>query len=144
MASGRNQVDYSQNDYNGQTFKIDNSTITYSARAVNGSASVGLAVTYSADDTVALTQDGDHVVGTLLEVFADNFCTVQIEGYTLLPGGASASLTRGKAIVGALGASSAKGYIREVATATAAELGKQAHRIVNVADSANVVVHLGS
>jgi hypothetical protein len=38
-----------------RTYKIDDSTITYSATAAGGSSQVGLAVTFSADDTVALT-----------------------------------------------------------------------------------------
>lgn len=140
MASGRNQVDYTDIDYDALTLKIDNVTIIFDATKANGSAQVGLAVTFSADDTVALCADGDFVLGKLLKVADDLFCTVQHEGFCTLPGGASAALTRGKPIVGALGAASAKGYVREVATATAAELGKMNGRIINVADAANVVI----
>jgi hypothetical protein len=67
---------------------------------------------------------------------------VQIEGGMTLPGGASATLTRGSAIVGALGASSAKGYIRSAASGTAAELIKARGMIFNNADTANVAVFL--
>jgi hypothetical protein len=123
MSNPRNTTDYTDIDPLNVTYAIDNSTIVYSATEDNGSAQVGLAVTFSADRTVALTADGNRVVGKLIKVEADNKATVQTEGYVQLPGGASASLTVGKAIVGALGASSARGYIREVATATAAELG---------------------
>jgi hypothetical protein len=123
MANPRNIVDFTDIDVVNVTYPIDNSTIIYDATKANGSAQVGLAVTFSADRTVALTADGNRVVGKLIKVEGDNKAVVQVEGYVQLPGGASASLTVGKAIVGALGASSAKGYIREVATATAAELG---------------------
>lgn len=124
------------------TYKIDNVTITYSATAAGGSASVGLAVTLSADDTVALTQDGDAVEGKLLSVEADGMCVVAVGGYVPLPGGASATLTRGTAIVGALGAASARGYIRSAASGTAAELIKCRGRIVRNGTTTAVVVHL--
>jgi hypothetical protein len=112
------------------TFKIDNSTITYSATVANGSSQVGLAVTFSADNTVQLAGDGEAIIGKLLSVTKDNFCVVQVGGYMELPGGTSASLTRGKKIVGDL-LSAAEGYIREVDTTTAAELGVARGMIIN-------------
>ena len=142
MANPRDTVSFVGISPTNVTFKIDNSTITYSATAKRGSSQIDLAVTMSADDTVALTADGDAVVGKLLFVSADNKCTVQIEGGMTLPGGASATLTRGSAIVGALGASSAKGYIRSAASGTAAELIKARGMIFNNADTANVAVFL--
>ena len=142
MANPRDTVSFVGIDPVYVTFKIDNSTIIYSATANNGSSQIGLAVTFSADDTVALTADGDAVAGKLIMVSADNKCTVQIEGGMTLPGGASATLTRGSAIVGALGAASAKGYIRTAASATAAELIKARGMIFNNADTANVTVFL--
>lgn len=137
----RDRVRHDENDARYETFKIDNSTITYSASATGGSASVGLAVTFSADDTVALTADGNAVVGKLIQVESDNKATVQVDGFMTLPAGSGATTTRGKKIVGALGAASARGYIREVATATAAELGVARGQIVNVADSTAIVVN---
>src|SRR3954465_13099006 len=91
-------------------FKIRNSTIVYDGTAANGAATtmIGKAVTFSADDTVALCADGDAVLGKLLVVEKDLKCSVRIHGYVTLPGGASATLTRGKKVVGALGAASAK------------------------------------
>lgn len=142
MANPRNTVDFEGIGDLVATFKIDNSTITYSATSANGSASVGLAVTFSADDTVALTADGNAVAGKLLGVSADNKARVQVAGFCDLPAGASASVTRGKSIVGALGASSAKGYIREVATGTAAELGVARGRIIRNGTTTAVVVQL--
>lgn len=123
MANPRDTVEYDGLFAEYATYKIDNSTITYSATAVNGSAQVGLAVTFSADNTVQLVGDGEFVLGKLISVDSQLKAVVQVGGFMELPGGAGATLTRGKAIVGDLGASSAEGYIREVATATAAELG---------------------
>lgn len=142
MANPRDSVSFTGTSPVYLSFKIDNSTITFSSTATSGSSQVGLAVTFSADDTVALTADGDAVVGKLVKVEGDNKCTVQVEGGMTLPGGASATLTRGSAIVGALGASSAKGYIRSAASGTAAELVKARGMIFNNADTANVTVYL--
>lgn len=122
------------------SYKIDGVTITYDATQPNGSAAVGKAVTFSADDTVALTADGDAVVGKLVGVEPDGTAVVQDEGYATLPGGQGATLTRGSAIVGALGASSAKGYIRSAASATAAELIKCRGMITNAGTPAATVV----
>ena len=126
------------------TYKIDNSTITYDATKANGAAAtmIGKAVTLSAADTVALAADGDAVIGKLLLVEGDNKCSVRTKGFVSLPGGNGASLTLGKKIVGALNASSEKGYIREVATGTAAELGKARGFIQNAGDTTAVGVML--
>ena len=138
----RNQVLHTDNDAHYETYKIDNSTITYDATQVDGSAQVGLAVTLSADDTVALAADGEAILGKLIKVEPDLKCSVQDGGYMTLPAGDSATTTRGKKIVGDLGAASAKGYIREVATATAAELGVARGIIVNAAIATAIVVKL--
>lgn len=141
MAS-RNRVSNVGEFPDRETYKIDNSTITYDQDEEGGSAQVGLAVTFSADDTVALVGDGEAVVGKLLKVERDNKCSVQVGGVMTLPGGENATLTRGKKIVGDLGPSSAKGYIREVNTGQAAELGVARGRIENTTDTAAVVVVL--
>lgn len=145
MADPRDRVEFrgivSEGD-GDLTFKTDNSTITYDATQAGGSAQVGLAVTLSADDTVALAADGDAVVGQLLRVQKDNKATVRTRGCVELPGGASATLTRGATIVGALGPSSARGYIRSAASGTAAELVKARGQIYRNADPTKVVVHL--
>lgn len=122
------------------TFLIDNSTITYSSSYARGSASVDLAVKMSAAKTVALADDGSAVIGQLMQVFADNTCTVKVGPTLVLPGGNGASLTLGKKIVGALNASSAAGYIREVATGTAAELGKARGAILDAGTTTAVKV----
>lgn len=125
-----------------RTRKIDNSTIVYDKTKVGGSAGVGKAVKFSADDTVALTTDGSEVLGVLESVEADGFCTVRERGPVSLPGGSGASLTLGKKIVGAVDGSSNGGFIREVATGTAAELGKARGYICNNDDTTAVVVDL--
>ena len=125
-----------------RTYKIDDSTITYDATKAGGSAQVGLAVTFSADDTVALTADGDAVIGKLILVEADDKCNVMTDGTMTLPGGDGATLTLGATIVGALGAANAKGYIRSAASGTAAELVKARGRIENNNTTTAVVVTL--
>jgi hypothetical protein len=122
MTNPQNIVDFTGIGRFTVTYLIDNSTITYNDQEENGSAQVGLAVTLSAANTVALTGDGEFVLGKLILVESDLKATVQVGGYMTLPSGAGATLTRGKSIVGDLD-TAAKGYIREVATATAAELG---------------------
>jgi hypothetical protein len=115
MADPRNTVAFDDIGYEAQTFLIDNSTITYSATATGGSASVGLAVTLSTHKTVALAGDGEFVLGKLIKVESDNKAVVQTGGYCTLPGGTSATLTVGLKIVGDL-LVSAKGYIQVVST----------------------------
>lgn len=123
------------------TFKIDDSTITYSATETNGSAQVGLAVGFSDDETVELVGDGEEVIGKLVSVEKDGYCNVQIAGMMTLPAGTGASLTNGKKIVGDL-STAAEGYIREVATGTAAELGVARGFIVDNSTTTAVVVWL--
>lgn len=142
MANPQNIVDYTGIKPVYVTYKIDNSTITYDDQEVGGSNKVGLAVTFSAADTIQTVGDGEMVLGKLIVVEADNKATVQVGGYMTLPGGNGASLTRGKKIVGALNASSAEGYIREVATATAAELGVSRGFIQNAGTTTAVIVRL--
>ena len=126
-----------------QTFTYDNSTITYSATEEGGSAQFGLAVTFSANaGVIQLVGDGEFVLGRLNKVESDGKCRVQTKGVMELPGGNGATLTLGKAIVGDQNATPADGYIREVATATAAELGVQNGKIWDAATTTAVVVHL--
>jgi hypothetical protein len=106
------------------TCVADNSTITYSATTNGGSAAVGKAVNFSADGkTVQLVSDAEAVVGKLLSVESDLMCNVQIGGQMTLPGGTGvSSIALGSKIVGAVDGSANKGYIRAVASGTAAEL----------------------
>lgn len=144
MADPRAATDLQGIGLEAVTYAIDNSTITYDATKVNGAATtmIGKAVSLSAAKTVQLISDGEAVEGKLMSVSDDNFCVVQVGGFCDLPGGSGATLTRGKKIVGALGAASAKGYIREVATATAAELGVARGRIIDATTAATTMVDL--
>lgn len=123
------------------TYEIDAVSITYSATVAGGSSQVGLAVTLTDDNTIATAADGEEIEGKLIKVEADGWATVQVGGYMTLPAGTSASLTNGKKIVGDL-LVSAEGYIREVNTGTAAELGVCRGRIIDNSTTTAVVVCL--
>lgn len=142
MADPRTVLDYTELQAEYAPAIIDGSTITYDPTKIGGSASVGLAVTLSSDGTVALCADGDPVYGVLTEVEYDSKCTVQVEGYVQLPGGASALLTPKLKFVGALGASSAKGYIRAIAVATLADVAAGRGMIVDHSVTTAVWVRL--
>jgi hypothetical protein len=142
MSDPRNAVRFEGIRYQAETFLIDNSTITYDSTEENGSAQVGLAVTLSADGTVALVGDGEGVKGKLIKVESDNKAVVQTKGICTLPGGTSATLTLGEKIVGDL-LVSAKGYIQAVATGTAAQLGHARGEILDNDTTTAVVVDLG-
>jgi hypothetical protein len=141
MADPRNVVTNVGVEPRYRTYLIDNSTITYDADVAGGSAQVGLAVTFSDDNTVQLVADGEAVIGKLILVEPNLVCNVQVGGCMTLPGGTGAALTNGKKIVGDL-LVAAEGYIREVATGTAAELGVARGFISNNADTTAVEVEL--
>lgn len=143
MSDPRNSVNFEEIGYRAETFKIDDSTIKYSATETNGSAAVGKAVTLSAAGTVALAGDGDPVIGKLIKVESDDKAVVQTEGYCTLPGGDGATLTLGLAIVGDLDGSGNKGYIRISDGSTAAEIAGQTGKIIDAGTTTAVVVDLG-
>lgn len=130
MADPRNAVSYAGILPVRVTFKHD-STIVYSATAVNGAAQVGLAVTITADDTVGLVDTDQYVLGELVSVEPGGVCTVQIGGVVDLPAGNAATVTAGAQIVGAQGASSAKGYIKSVAAASASPTQAEVNNLAN-------------
>ena len=141
MADPRYGVGFLKIGQNNESFLIDDVAITYSATQNGGSSSVGLAVTMSAAQTISTVADGEAVIGKLLKVEPDGVATVQVKGGMTLPAGSSASLTRGKMIVGDL-LVAAEGYIREVNTAVAAELGVARGSIHNGGTTTAVVVML--
>ncbi len=144
MANPRAITDKEGIDVRRATYSIDNSTITYDKTKAFGSAQAGvnLAVTLSGNDIVALVADADAVLGILELVEPDGKCTVSVGGHLKFKKGNGATVTVGKHIVGALGAASAKGYIRDVATGTAAELGKQRGVIEDISGDPTIVVYL--
>ena len=123
------------------TFPIDGTTITYDATQPNGSAQVDLAVNLTTSDTLQLVGDAEFVLGKLIKVEADGMAVVQHGGFMTLPGGTSATLTRGSGIVGDL-LVSAKGYIRSAASGTAAELLLMNGKIIDPSVTTAVVVKL--
>ena len=153
MANPRNVIFHDGIGYRALTMKVDGVTISaYSDQVANGSASAGLAVglVNGSADTVQLVSDGEAVFGRLDRVDADGFCTVQIEGQCYLPAGASATLVDGSKIVGAVGAASAKGYIRSAAApagtyaqAAATDGANGKHSIIDKTTATRVSVMLG-
>jgi|SRR5262252_368143 len=143
-ATGRLAIGFDDQRYDAQSFWADGSTIVFSATAVDGSVAVGLAVTFAAaPDTVALCADGDPVIGKLLKVEPDGLCTVQHKGNCTLPAGNAATNTPGTRQLGALGPASAKGYIRNAASGTPAELVRQGPICWDNMTAATIVVDLG-
>lgn len=145
MANPRNTISHKGVFRRTEKYIIDGTSIVYDADEPHGCVSAGpedgLAVTLSDDDTISLAGDGEYVLGKLILVESDGKATVQVGGYMTLPGGTGASLTVGKAIVGDL-STAAEGYIREVATGTAAELGVQNGHIQDASDATAVWVLL--
>jgi hypothetical protein len=147
MPAGRNECDYTDIRRDALTYKVDGITLVYDRTQPNGigkAVGTGPWVMLSNDDTVALTSDGACVEGKVEKIESDGFATVQRWGMANGPKGDSGigTATRGRKIVGAT-SSGARGYIRDVNTATAAELGLMRGQIINVADAANIVVDLG-
>lgn len=141
MADPRKVVEHEGIDAEYATFKHD-ATIVYDATKAGGSASVDLAVTLTGANIVGLTTDASAIEGKLILVEADGYCNVMTRGFTRLPAGDGATVTNGTKLVGALGADSAKGYVRNVNTAVAAELGKMDATAHDVTDTTKVVVEL--
>ena len=96
----------------------------------------------SAADTVQLAGDAGAVIGKLIKVESDKIATVQVRGFMTLPGGNGATLTLGKKVVGAASAVPADGYIREVNTGAAAELGLARGFIADAGTTTAVWVYL--
>lgn len=141
MSDPRNAVSFEGIGYEAETFEHDD-TIVYDATLPGGSEQVGLAVTKESANTVSLVGDGEGVTGKLVKVESDGKAIVQTGGHMELPGGEGATLTIGSKVVGDLGADSAEGYVRSVATATAAELGVARGEIIDATDPTAVVVRL--
>lgn len=143
MADPRKSVSFDGLDVHRTTYKYD-SSIVFDATKPGGAAAtmIGKAVAITTDDTVGLTQDGDPVAGKLLKVESDGYCAVQDRGTCQLPAGSSAAVTVGLGIVGALGAASAHGYIREAANNSDPEARSARGRIINNDTTTAVVVNL--
>lgn len=129
------------------TFKIDNSDITYSATAPGGSAVVGRAVMVSGAGIVRLTGAGSGVLGKLLQVEADGYCTVECGSVVTLPKGDNAIAVNDKIVGDTL--SSARGYIRgcveptgSYVEGTAEDSSRGSHRVLDVTTATAIEVML--
>jgi hypothetical protein len=145
-ATGRLAIGFDDQRYDAQTFWADNTTIVFDQTQAEGAAAtmIGKAVSFAAAaDTVKLAADGESVIGKLLKVEKDGACTVQTRGNATLPAGNAATITPGIRQVGALGAASALGYIRNANSAVAAELVRRGPYAWDNMDLNNVVVDLG-
>jgi hypothetical protein len=141
MADPRDEVAYDGIDAHYTTYAHDN-TIVFDATQSGGAAQVGRALTLVDDKKVGLADDGDPIVGELILVEVGGKCNVQDEGYVKLPAGDGAAVTPGSKVVGDLGPGGAKGYIRNVAPATLAEVAVARGEIIDATDATKVVVKL--
>lgn len=152
MPNPRSGVGGSDSRYIRKTYKAD-STIVYSKDATNGHAMAGrgsVTMQGKADDTMGLCADGEKVDGRLEIVESDGRIVVTISGEMTFPGGASATLTVGEPIVGAVDGSANRGFIRNpvAPTTTAAtavqlaELRRARGAIKNNDDTTAVLVDL--
>lgn len=124
------------------TFKADGSDIVYSATVAGGSAVVGRAVMISGAGIVRLTGAGSAVLGKLLQVEPDGYCTVECGSVVTLPKGDGA-IANGDQICGDV-ATAARGYVRGVASATAAELAVGRHTVLDATTATAVEIMLGA
>ena len=102
------------------TFQGDGDTIQYDITKPNRSDAVGKA--FKINPTTGhgeLVEDGDEIEGKVIAVDDDNkFTGAYMFGGLRLPLGAGATVARGDKLVGALGAGSAKGYVKAAAAVT--------------------------
>ena len=102
------------------TFQGDGDTIKYDATKPNRSEAVGKAFKINADGKGELVADGDEIDGKVISVDDDHkFTGAYMFGGLQLPLGNNATVARGDKLVGALGASNAKGHVKAVTEPTA-------------------------
>ena len=95
------------------TFQGDGTTIKYDITKPNRSEAVGKAFKINADGKGELVEDGDEIDGKVISVDDDHkFTAAYMFGGLTLPLGENATVARGDKIVGALGASNAKGHVK--------------------------------
>lgn len=143
MTNPRDKIRFVNARVKRETFLHDD-TIVYDTDYPGNSPQVGLAVTQTgeATSTVTLVPADVHVTGRLEKVEGDGKCTVTVWGVVELPAGEGAALTSGAPIVGALGPSSAKGYIKASASGSDAVVAAARGEIKKSTDSTRVEVDL--
>ncbi len=132
--------------FRAATFLIDGVTIAaYDATVANGNAVAGRAVSLvdGSQNVVELSAAGQEILGRLDHVESDGACVVQFEGECKLPLGNAVTVVRGDRIVGALNASSARGFIGPAVgtSGTTALAGR--HTVLDSAVATAVSVMLG-
>ena len=104
------------------TFQGDGDTIKYDITKPNRSDAVGKAFKLNAKGIGELVGDDEEIDGKVIAVDDDDkFTAAYMFGGLRLPLGASATVTRGDKVVGALGAGSAKGHIKGAPAINAGE-----------------------
>ena len=95
------------------TFQGDGTTIKYDITKPNRSDAVGKAFKINSDGKGELVGDGDEIEGKVISVDDDHkFTGAYMFGGLRLPLGNGVTVKRGDKVVGALGASSAKGHVK--------------------------------
>ena len=96
-----------------RTMQGDGSTIKYDITKKNRSDAVGKAFKINADGKGELVADGDEIEGKVIDVEDDHkFTAAYMFGGLRFPLGDAQTVSKGDRIVGALGASSAKGHVK--------------------------------
>ena len=102
------------------TLQGDGVTIKYDVTKPNRSDAVGKAYRMNADGKAELVAAGNEIDGKVLHVDdANNITAAYMFGGLRLPIGDSETVAKGDKLVGALGPSSAKGYVKTAPAATA-------------------------
>lgn len=102
------------------TFQGDGTTIKYDATKRNRSDAVGKAFRINDDGKGALVADGEEIDGIVLQVASDDkFTGAYLFGGLFFLIGDNQTVSKGDKIVGALGPSNAKGYIKSAPDITA-------------------------
>ena len=95
------------------TFQGDGTTIKYDITRPNRSDAVGKAFKINDDGIGELVEDGDEIDGKVISVDDDHkFTAAYMFGGLRLPLGNNVTVKRGDKVVGALGASNAKGHVK--------------------------------
>ena len=101
------------------TFQGDGTTIKYDPTKPGRSDAVGKAFRINDDGKGELVIDGQEIDGKVLEVDDDNkFTGAYMFGGLLLPIGKDQTVASGDKLVGALGPSKAKGYVKAAGSIT--------------------------
>lgn len=101
------------------TFQGDGETIKYDVTKPGRADAVGKAFRINEDGKGVLVADGEAIDGKVLEVDDDHkFTGAYMFGGLLLPIGDNQTVARGDTLVGALGPSNAKGYVKAAGSIT--------------------------